>query len=96
MGEHTDEELVSRALDRALLRRDPPAEMRVHSDQGSLSTSHGSHGKLLEGGIVVSMRRTGDGSDNAAMERFFSTLKGECVDRTRFTTRLEARHTIFA
>jgi hypothetical protein len=30
------------------------------------------------------------------MESFFRTLKGECVDRTRFATRLEARQTIFA
>lgn len=29
------------------------------------------------------------------MESFFSTLKGECVDRTPFATRQEARQTIF-
>jgi putative transposase len=95
MSEHNDEELVSRALDMALLRRDPPAEMLLHSDQGSPYTSHGYQSKLLDRGIVGSMSRTGDCYDNAAMESFFSTLKGECVDRTRFATRLEARQTIF-
>jgi putative transposase len=95
MGEHNDEELVSRALSMALLRRNPPTEMLLHSDQGSPYTSHGYQGQLLERGIVVSMSRTGDCYDNAAMESFFSTLKGECVDRTRFATRLEARQTIF-
>lgn len=94
MGEHNDEDLVSRALDMALLRRDPPAEMLVHSDQGSPYTSHGSQGKLLDRGIVVSMSRTGECDDTAAMESFFSTLKGECVDRMRFVTRQEARQTI--
>ena len=95
MGEHNDEELVSRALSMALLRRDPPAEMLLHSDQGSPYTSHGYQGKLVERGIVVSMSRVGDCYDNAAMESFFSTLKGECVDRMRFATRQEARQAIF-
>ncbi|WP_040446988.1 IS3 family transposase, partial [Ktedonobacter racemifer] len=95
MGEHNDEELVSRALDMALLRRDPPKGMLLHSDQGSPYTSHGYQHKLAERGIVVSMSRTGDCYDNAAMESFFSTLKGECVDRTRFATRQKARQTIF-
>ena len=95
MGEHNDEALVSQALDMALLRREPPAEMLLHSDQGSPYTSHGYQSKLLERGIVASMSRTGDCDDNATMESFFSTLKGECVERTRFATRLEARPTIF-
>lgn len=95
MGEHNDEELVSRALEMALLHRDPPAEMLLHSDQGSPSTSHGYQAKLQQRGIVVSMSRAGDWYDNAAMESFFSTLKGECVDRTRFATRQEARQSIF-
>jgi len=95
MGEHNDEQLVSLALSMALLRRDPPAEMLLHSDQGSPYTSQGYQSQLLERGIVISMSRTGDCYDNAAMESFFSTLKGECVDRTRFATRLEARQVIF-
>lgn len=40
-SEYNDDVVVSRALDRALLRRNPPAEMLLHSDQGSPSTSHG-------------------------------------------------------
>lgn len=53
------------------------------------------HAELRERGIVVSMSRTGDCYDNAAMESFFSTLKGECVERAFFPTRQEARQTIF-
>ena len=41
------------------------------------------------------MSRTGDWYDNAAMESFFSTLKGECVARHEFQTRQEARLVIF-
>ncbi len=95
MGEHNDEQLVSRALDMALSRRNPPKEMLLHSDQGSPYTSHGYQGKLAERGIVVSMSRVGECYDNASMESFFSTLKGECVDRRRFSTRQEARQAIF-
>jgi len=95
MGEHNDEVLVSLALDMALVRRDPPAQMLLHSDQGSPYTSLGYQRKLQERQIVVSMSNVGECYDNAAMESFFSTLKGECVDRTRFSTRQEARQTIF-
>jgi transposase InsO family protein len=40
------------------------------------------------------MSRTGNVYDNAAMESFFATLKGECVV-SQFTSRAEARSTIF-
>ena len=95
MGASNDEELVTLALEMALVRRSPPAEMLLHSDQGSTYTSTGYLARLAASGIVVSMSRTGDCYDNAAMESFFSTLKGECVDRQQFQTRQEARLTIF-
>lgn len=99
MGAANDEELVTLALEMALVRRSPPREMLLHSDQGSPYTSRGYLAKLAHGGIVVSIggtwSRTGDCYDNAAMESFFSTLKGECVDRQEFQTRQEARLVIF-
>lgn len=95
MDQHNDEELVRRALEMALLRRTPPAEMVLHSDQGSPYTATGYLSRLAELGIVVSMSRTGDCYDNAAMESFFSTLKGECVERSTFQNRQEARQAIF-
>lgn len=95
MGASNDEELVTLALEMALVRRSPPREMLLHSDQGSPYTSTGYLARLAASGIVVSMSRTGDCYDNAAMESFFSTLKGECVERQAFETRQEARLTIF-
>jgi transposase InsO family protein len=95
MDEHNDEPLVRRAFEMALLRRSPPGEMLLHSDQGSPYTSTGYLSRLRELGIVVSMSRTGDCYDNAAMESFFSTLKGECVERSTFPSRQEARQVIF-
>jgi putative transposase len=69
--------------------------MLLHSDQGSLYISQGYLGKLSERGSVVSMSRVGDCYENAAMESFFCTLTFECVDRTSFATRQEARQAIF-
>lgn len=96
MGERDDAHLGSRARAMAVLRRDPPAEMIVPASQGRPSTCQGSQRTVAERGSVVSRRRVGDGSNNAAMERVFRTLKGASVDRTRFPTRQEARHTIVA
>ena len=79
------------AYEMALVRRSPPQAMLVHSDQGSTSTSTGYLARWAASGMVVSMSRCGDWYDHAAMERFFSTLKGECVDRQEFQTRQEAR-----
>lgn len=95
MGSHNDEQLVRQAFEMALVRRSPPSEMLLHSDQGSPYTAGGYLARLAEFGIVVSMSRVGDCYDNAAMESFFSTLKGECVERSTFGTRAQAKQTIF-
>ena len=65
------------------------------SDRGSECTSDRYQALLREAGIEVSMSRTGDCYDNAAMEAFFATLTKECTDRVRFQTRQEARSAIF-
>lgn len=95
MSQHNDEQLVRQALEMALARREPPKEMLLHSDQGSPYTSTGYLRRLTDLGIIVSMSRVGNCYDNAAMESFFSTLKGECVERHVFHTRQEARQAIF-
>ena len=95
MSQHNDEPLVRQALEMALARREPPKEMLLHSDQGSPYTSTGYLRRLTDLGIIVSMSRVSNCYNNAAMESFFSTLKGECVERHVFHTRQEARQAIF-
>ena len=95
MGPHNDEELVRNAFEMALLRRSPPRELLLHSDQGSPYTATSYLARLAELAVVVSMSAVGDGYDNAAMESFFSTLKGECVERFSFESRSQARQEIF-
>ncbi len=90
-----DEALVQSAIRMALLRRHPDPGLLHHSDRGSQYTSTGYRETLAQAGMVVSMSRTGNCYDNAAMESFWSTLKWECVYRTSFSTRSQARLTIF-
>src|SRR5436305_1520069 len=73
----------------------PAAELLFHSDRRSQYTSDTYRAVLAQAGISVSMSRTGNRYDNAVTESFFGTLKGECVERSCFQTRREARQTIF-
>jgi len=45
--------------------------------------------------MLCSMSRIGDCWDNAPMESFFATLKGELVDWCDYLTRDEARADVF-
>jgi len=90
-----DAALVELALRMAVARRNPEAGLFHHSDRGSEFTSDRYQAALQELGIEVSMSRTANCWDNAAMESFFATLSKECTDRVRFQTRQQARSAIF-
>lgn len=94
MDERLDANLVERAWQMAVFNRRPPAQLLHHSDQGSQYTSAAYWSLLTKAECRISMSRTGNVYDNAAMESFFATLKGECAV-SQFTTRAEARSTIF-
>ena len=94
MDASENEHLVTLALQMALARRHPPAGLLHHSDRGSEYTSLGYQELLSTLGIEVSMSRTANCYDNAAMESFFDTLKSECVERTHFASRAQARSAI--
>jgi transposase InsO family protein len=94
MAEQNDANLVEKAWRMAIANRHPPRQLLHHSDRGSQYTSE-SYLKLLEqAGCRISMSRTGNCYDNAAMESFYATLKGECAVSS-FATRAEARSAIF-
>jgi putative transposase len=88
-------DLVTNALLMAIWRRGWPVELLHHSDQHSQYTSEDFQRLLADHGITCSMSRRGDCWDNAAMERFFSTLKIERVFRRRYRTRDEAKADLF-
>jgi transposase InsO family protein len=95
MAASEDGALVELALRMAYARRHPGAGLLHHSDRGTEFTSDRYQAALRELGIEVSMSRTANCWDNAAMESFFATLTKECTDRTRFQSRQQARSAIF-
>jgi putative transposase len=94
MGEQMDAGLVEGAWQMALLNRQPPVGLLHHSDRGSQYTSEAYRDQLAALECQVSMSRTGNCYDNAAMESFFATLKAECANRV-FNSKLEASSIIF-
>jgi len=95
MAPSEDSALVELALRMAVARRHPEVGLLHHADRGTEFTSDRYQVALRELGIEVSMSRTGNCWDNAAMESFFATLTKECTDRTRFQSRQQARSAIF-
>lgn len=78
-------------LSMALRRRRPEAALIHHSDEGSQYVSEKYTERVREHEMVPSMSCW----DNAATERFWSTLKREHVYRRRFATRADARSSIW-
>ncbi len=86
MSATQDAALVVQALSIALARRRPQAGLLHHADRGSTYTSQSYQALLRQERMVVSMIRTADCYDNAAMESFFHSFKGECADGQSFQT----------
>ena len=95
MADHMRAELVGDALEMAIIRRDPPRELVLHSDRGAQYACK-EHRDIVElHGMVQSMSRVGDCLDNAMKESFWATMKKEVVHGADFATRDEARRAIF-
>ena len=94
MRDRLDTQLVESAWRMAVINRRPPALLLHHSDRGSQYTSAAYWSLLLAAQCQVSMSRTGNCYDNATMESFFATLKGECATHP-FKTKAEARSSVF-
>jgi len=89
-------ELVSDALRSAIERRRPEGKgLLHHSDRGCQYTSDAYQRTLRSLGITCSMSRRGCCYDNAAMERFFWSLKYEWTNHEQFANLEEARLSVF-
>ncbi|MDB5311746.1 MAG: transposase [Gemmataceae bacterium] len=87
--------LVVDALEMAVRWRLPGDGLVAHSDRGSQYASAHYQGLLGRHGITCSMSRVAQCWDNAPVESFFASLKRELVHSERYTTRDEARASIF-
>lgn len=94
MGVKIDSLLVQKAWKMAITNRHPARELIHHSDRGSQYTSEAYRRLVEASGCTMSMSRTGNCYDNAAMESFYASLKEECAYR-KFQSRQEARNVIF-
>lgn len=90
-----DASLVIQALRMALARRQPEVGLLHHTDRGSTYTSESYQVLLRQENMKVSMSRTADCYDNAAMESFFHSFKSECIENQSFQTRAQARSATF-
>jgi len=88
-----DRHLVIAALEDALAKRCPTPGLLHHSDRGCQYASEAYQKLLSQHGIDCSMSRAGSCLDNAAMESWFATLKGELGED--FETLHEAKRQLF-
>jgi putative transposase len=96
IGSSLATELVSAALRSAIESRRPDGKRLLHhSDRGCQYTSDAYQKTLRTLGIECSMSRTGNCYDNAAMERFFWSLKHEWTNHETFANLEEARLSVF-
>lgn len=95
MADHLRAGLCIEALRMAVERRRPGPGLLHHSDRGVQYACCAYREFLERAGMVASMSRTGNCYDNALMESFFATLKGELVHHEHYPTRAAARSSIF-
>jgi len=94
MAECMTQQLVMKALFRAVVARRPGAGLVHHSDRGSQYCAHAYQKLLRQFGMHSSMSRKGDCWDNAPMESCWGTLKTEHIHHRRFATREQAKREI--
>ena len=96
IGENLATPLVSAALKSAIESRRPETRRLLHhSDRGSQYSSDLYRTTLRTLGITCSMSRTACCYDNAAMERFFWSLKHEWTKHEEYADLQEARLSVF-
>ena len=86
--------LVCKALQVAIVQRQPAPGLIVHSDRGSQYASAAHQALLSKHGLVGSMSRKGNCWDNAVMERFFLNLKMERVWQKDYANHAEAMNDV--
>ncbi|ECC1667315.1 IS3 family transposase [Salmonella enterica] len=95
MSSRMTAQLASDALQMALWRRKRPEKVIVHTDRGSQYCSTDYQSLLKRHNLRGSMSARGCCYDNACAERFFHTLKVECIHGEDFVSREIMRAAVF-
>ena len=90
-----EKKIVLDALDMAMRKVGPDAEVIFHSDRGSQYASEAYRKMLKNKDIKPSMSRKGNCYDNAYVESWFSSLKKEWIYRRQYNTAAELRTLVF-
>jgi putative transposase len=90
-----DAALTCSALRRAIEQRGPEAGLLHHSDRGVQYASRDYQEILRACDMTCSMSRKGNCWDNAVMENFFGSVKGEWTADRVFETRQAAKESLF-
>ena len=95
MADEMRTDLVRDALQTAVTRRLPGADLLHHSDRGMRYASDDYQHSLQIHQMQSSMSGKGNCWDNACAESFGATLKTELVHHEQYATREQARQSIF-
>lgn len=95
MGRSLQTSLVLNALDMAMKKVGPDAEVIFHSDRGSQYASKAYRNFMKNRNVRPSMSRRGNCYDNAYVESWFGSLKKEWIYRHRYATETELRALVF-
>ena len=79
LDRHRTTELTERALSYALRKRGYPTGVIFHTDRGIEYTNHSFQKRLKNHDFKHSVNRPGHCTDNAHMESFYHSLKGELI-----------------
>jgi len=94
LGKNRTADLTLSALRYALKGRSPKRGMIFHTDRGIEYTALRFRKVLRDHGIQASVNRPGFCTDNAHMESFFHSMKGELIRGRKFYTENELRYSL--
>ena len=91
LGENLSADFARATLREAFARRKPSPGLLFHTDRGIEYRAHKTQALLNRYLVRHSMNRPGQCTDNAEVESFFKTLKGELLHATSFVTMRQLR-----
>lgn len=91
LGESLSADFARATLREALTSRQPASDLLFHTDRGIEYRAHKTQALLKQHRVRHSMNRPGQCTDNAEVESFFKTLKGELLHATSFVTLRQLR-----
>jgi putative transposase len=96
LGENLNADFARATLREAFTSRKPVSDLLLHTDRGIEYRAHKTQALLNQHWVRHSMNRPGQCTDNAEVESFFKTLKGELLHATNFVTMRQLRKHIKA